>query len=44
MPNSKARELHDVYRKSSDNKDRKKLDDHMKSVEKTYNELSGASV
>ena len=44
MPNSKAKELYDIYRKTNDSKDRKKLDDHCKQVEKTYNELCGVSV
>ena len=39
MPNSKAKELYDTYRKTNDNKDRKKLDDHMKAVEKTYDAM-----
>lgn len=41
MPNSKAKELYDQYRKTNDNKDRKKLDDHMKALDKTYKELHG---
>lgn len=41
MPNSKARELYDLYRKSNDAKDRKKLDDHCKEVDKTYKQLAG---
>lgn len=41
MPNSTAKELYDTYRKSNDNKDRKKLDDHMKVVEQNYKNLCG---
>ena len=41
---SKALELYEQYRKTNDNKDRKKLDDHMKQVENTYNLLCGVSV
>ena len=37
---SKALELYEQYRKTNDNKDRKKLDDHMKAVEATYQELT----
>lgn len=44
MPNSRAKELYDLWKKSSDNKDRKKLDDHVKDVNNTYNLLSGVSV
>lgn len=44
MPGSKAKELYDNYRKSNDNKERKKLDDHLKEVVNTYNKLSGISV
>lgn len=41
MPNSKAKELYDTWKKSSDNKDRKKLDDHIKDVNVVYNKLCG---
>jgi hypothetical protein len=41
---SKALELYEQYRKTNDSKDRKKLDDHMKQVENTYNMLCGVSV
>jgi len=39
MPNSKAREFWEAWKKSGDNKDRKKLDDHMKSVERIYDAM-----
>lgn len=41
MPNSKAKELYDIYRKTNDSKDRKKLDDHCKEVDKTYKQYAG---
>lgn len=41
MPNSKAKELYDTYRKTNDNKDRKKLDDHCKEVDNKYKEYAG---
>ena len=44
MPNSKSKELYDLWKKSGDNKDRKKLDDHIKDVNNTYNLLCGVSV
>ena len=44
MSNSKAKELYDTYRKTNDSKDRKKLDDHCKEVDKVYKQLSGVSV
>lgn len=39
MPNSVAKELYDIYRKTNDSKDRKKLDDHCKEVDKKYKEM-----
>lgn len=39
MPNSKAKELYDNYRKTDDAKDRKKLDDHCKEVDRVYKEI-----
>ena len=36
---SNALELYEQYRKTNDSKDRKKLDDHMKQVEKVYNSM-----
>lgn len=39
MPNSKAKELYDIYRKTNDNKDRKKLDDHCKDLDIKYKQL-----
>ena len=44
MPNSKAKELYDLWKKSGDNKDRKKLDDHCKEVDKVYKQMCGVSV
>jgi hypothetical protein len=44
MPTSHAKLLYDLWKKSGDNKDRKKLDDHCKQVDKNYKELSGVSV
>ena len=41
MPNSQAKELYDIYRKTNDAKDRKKLDDHCKQVDKTSREYAG---
>lgn len=43
MPNSKAKELYDIYRKNNDNKDRKKLDDHIKEIEEAYAKACGVS-
>ncbi len=41
MPNSKAKELYELYRKSNDKADRKKLDDHVKEVDRKYKEYAG---
>lgn len=41
MPNSKAKELYDNYRKSNDKADQKKLNDHCKEVDKKYKEYAG---
>lgn len=48
MPGSKALELFREWKKQTDSKlqqvNRKKLDDHLKLVNKTYNETSGISI
>ena len=41
---SKAKELWTEWQKTKDAKDRKKLDDHLKDVNNSYNLLSGVSV
>lgn len=41
MPNSKAFELYKEWQKTRDNKDRKKLDDHVKIVDRNYKEYAG---
>ena len=41
MPNSTAKELLEIYRKSGDSKDQKKLNDHMNMVDETYRKYAG---
>jgi len=38
---SQAYLLYEVWQKTKDNKDRKKLDDHVKDVDQKYKQLAG---